>query len=425
MKISFRYPFASDCEVPDRQLMGVYEPVRVPKEEVGDPREVLEAALAKPVGVPRLAEQLRAGRTVTIVVDDITRTTPTEQVLRALIPELEKAGIHREDITILLALGTHRDMTEDEIRSRLGDEVTSRYRVVNHHARVESELVHCGSTVRGTEAIVNRVAADADFLIGCGHVVPHRVAGFSGGGKIVNPGVSSEKTVGQMHWLSAQFPNEKITGVRDNPVRTEIDGVAKLAGLKFILNVVQDGAGRIVQAVAGDFIEAHREAVYESRRIYGVGLPELADIVVADSYPSDIDMWQAVKAAFACGLAVKTGGTIILVTPCPERISPMHPFVTEHGYARWREVKDLADKGAITEMVAATHIVETGEVLDRARVILVSAGIDAELAERVGFGWAPSVQAAVDMALADAGPSASVAVLHQASELAPYLRDPE
>ena len=423
MEITFRYPFASACEVPDAQLMGVYKPVRVPEDEVRDMHEMLRAAVAGPVGTSPLADQLKPGDKVAIVVDDITRTTPTAHLLDTILPELARAGIHRDDITILLALGTHRDMTPAEIREGLGEKITRQYRVVNHHARAAAELTHCGATLRGTDAIVNRLAAEADCLIGCGHIVPHRIAGFSGGGKIVLPGIASEKCVGQMHWLSTQFPNEKITGVRDNPVRTEIDGVAKLAGLRFILNVVQDGAGRVVQAVAGDPVAAHREGIYQSLHIYGAAMPELADIVVADSYPSDIDMWQATKAVYACGLAVKKGGTIVLVTPCPEGVAPTHSQVLEYGYTRWQEVAELARAGRFPDMVAASHIVEFGEVVERARIILVSEGIDAEMAQQLGLDWAELPQAALDIALADAGPAASVAVLNQSSELAPYRRD--
>jgi nickel-dependent lactate racemase len=395
----------------------------VPEEEALDAAGILASAVADPFGTPPLVDMLERGRKVVIVVDDMTRPTPTVQLLDAILPELDRAGVRREDITILLALGTHRDMTPEEIRAGLGDEISRHYRVVNHHARAAAELTHCGATLRGTEAVVNRLAAEADFLIGCGHIVPHRIAGFSGGGKIVLPGIASNKSVGQMHWLSTQFPNEKITGVRDNPVRTEIDGVAKLAGLRFILNVVQDGAGRVVQAVAGDLVAAHREGIYQSLRIYGAAMPERADIVVADSYPSDIDMWQAAKAIFACGLAVKKGGTIVLVTPCPEGVALPHPQVLEFGYARRPEVTEIALDGRFPDMVAASHIIEFGEVLDRARIILVSEGIDAQAAQQLGLDWAESPQTALDMALADAGASASIAVLKQASELAPYQRD--
>ena len=422
MEVTFRYPFASACEVPDAQLMGVYGPVRVPEEDVPDPVKTLESAVAGPFGTPPVADHLKSGQKVAIIVDDLTRTTPAARLLDAILPEIARAGIHREDITILLALGTHRDMTSAEIRVRLGEKITRQYRVVNHHARAAAELTHCGATLRGTDTIVNRLAVEADFLIGCGHIVPHRIAGFSGGGKIVLPGIASEKCVGQMHWLSAQFPNEKITGVRDNPVRTEIDGVAKLAGLRFILNVVQDGAGRVIQAVAGDPVAAHREGVYQSLSIYGAAMPELADIVMADSYPSDIDMWQAAKAVFAGALAVKKGGTIVLVTPCPEGVASTHSSVLEYGYCRRSEVADIVRSGRFPDIVAASHIVELGEVVERARIILVPEGIDAAAAQRLGLDWAESPQAALDMALADAGPSASVAVLNQASELAPYQR---
>jgi len=423
VRVTFRYPFARACEVPDDQLMGVYGPVCVPEEEVRDAHEMLAAAVAGPVGTLPLTDQLKSGEKVAIVVDDMTRPTPTARLLDAILSELGRAGIYRENITILLALGTHRDMTPEEIQGQLGEKITRGYRVVNHHARVAGEMTHCGATLRGTDAIVNRLAAEADCLIGCGHIVPHRIAGFSGGGKIVLPGVASEKCIGQIHWLSAQFPNEKITGVRDNPVRTEIDGVANLAGLRFILNVVQDGTGRVVQAVAGDPVAAHREGIYQSLHIYSAAMPELAEIVVADSYPGDMDMWQAAKAVFACGLAVKKGGTIVLVAPCPEGVASTHPPVFEYGYARWQEVAESARAGRFPDMVAAAHIVEFGEVVEHTRVILVSEGIDAKAAQRLGLDWTDSPQAALDMALSDAGPSASVAVLTQASELAPYQRD--
>ena len=148
---------------------------------------------------------LKGRKKVLIVVDDYTRTTPVQKILPRLISELEEAGIKPSGIKILVALGTHRPMTEEEIVKKFGKDIPKRYPILNHPWWDSSQLTYCGETEKGTPIFVNRMVKEVDFILGIGQIVPHRVSGFSGGGNIIQPGICGEETTGKTHWLSAQF----------------------------------------------------------------------------------------------------------------------------------------------------------------------------------------------------------------------------
>ena len=136
-------------------------------------------------------------------------------------------------------------MTLGEKRKRFGPDLMSEYALLDHCHDDPSQLVQLPTTEHGTEVWVNKVVTESDFVLGIGHIVPHRVAGFSGGGKIVQPGVCGSVTTGQTHWLSARFEGAQIMGMIENPVRREIDDVARAAGLTYIVNAILDGTGRL------------------------------------------------------------------------------------------------------------------------------------------------------------------------------------
>jgi len=341
-----------------------------------------------------------------------------------IIRELKKAGISDDNIKILIGLGTHRPMTELEMEKKLGSEIVKNYKVINHDWRDPMKLQYVGKTESGTEIWINREVLEADLVLGIGHIVPHRVAGFSGGGKIIQPAVCGGTTTGQTHWLSALYPGEEIMGKEENPVRKEIEAVAEKAGLSAIFNVVQDRSGRIIAAVFGNPIKAHRKGCQISKEVFGVKIPELADVVITDSYPADVDMWQASKGVYSSNLALKKGGMVILVTPCPEGVAPQHPLVEELGYRPLAEVKTLIEEGKIKDLMVAAHLVHVGEVIkQKGRGILVSSGIGPEKAEKIGFLWAPDPNKALEMAFEMLGKQARIAVFRHGGEILPIFSE--
>ena len=184
--------------VPGSNLAEIVTPRQV-EADLGREKDRLAEALEHPIGTSRLEEMLRPDQRVAVLVDDMARPTPVSRILPSILGRLDAAGISDEQVTIVIALGTHRPMTRAEIRNRLGDEVVGRIRVENHDFRDPRKLVYVGDASGGIPVWLNRRVKEADFRIGVGNIVPHGVAGWAGGGKIVYPGVAGEQTVDGFH----------------------------------------------------------------------------------------------------------------------------------------------------------------------------------------------------------------------------------
>jgi len=423
MRISLPYPEIKPLDVPEQNLLGIFSPsiVQIGKSE----EEIIEEGFSRPIGSDSLSQMLRGCKNVLILVDDYTRaTTPVQKILPRLISELEKGGIKHSGIEMMIALGTHRPMTDEEIKRKVGEDISQQYSILNHNWWDASQLVYLGDTEGRTPIFVNRLVKNVDFIIGIGQIVPHRVSGFSGGGNIVQPGICGEETTGKTHWLSAQFKGREILGKIENPVKQEIERVAQKVGLKWIINTIQDGSGRLVKVVSGDPAQAYRKGAQHSLEIYQTKLPQEADIVIIDSHPYDSDLWVAAKGIYAAELAVKQGGVVILITLCPEGVSPSHPEILEWGYQTLEEVDQKVRQGKIQRLTAAAHLVHVGRVIkERAKGIMVSPGIPKEDKERLGFIHAREPQEALEIALSLLGRDAKVAVLQRGGEILPVIQE--
>ena len=420
-RISFPYPEMKPLDIPEQNLLGIFSPsiMTVGKKE----EDIVEEAFLHPIESNLLARMLKGHKRVLILVDDYTRNTPVRQMLPRVLKELERGGIRPGDVRIMVALGTHRSMSEEEIVDKFGEDTHRQFPVLNHQWWEPSRLVHLGETEAGTPILVNRVVKEVDFIIGVGQIVPHRVSGFSGGGNIVQPGICGEETTGKTHWLSAQFTGREILGKIENPVKDEIEKVARRVGLKWIINAIQDGSGRLVEVVAGDPMQAYRKGAARSLQVFQSVLPEEADIVIADSHPYDTDLWVATKGVYASELAVRQGGVVILVSPCPEGVSPSHPEVLEMGYQTFKAVDEMVRQGAIKKLSVAAHLVHNGRVIrERAKGIMVCPGISKEETERLGFLYAREPQESLEMAFSLLSGDARVAVLQRGGEILPVIK---
>jgi nickel-dependent lactate racemase len=421
LRISFPYHDINPLEIPDKNLLGIFSPSIVKMKETEE--EIIERAFSHPIGSEPLSQRLSGCKDVLILSDDYTRTTPVQKILPRLLEELEKAGIKSSRVKILVALGTHRPMTEEEITNKFGQAISKRYAILNHQWWDPSQLTHLGETEGGTPIFVNRLAQEVDFIIGLGQIVPHRVSGFSGGGNIIQPGICGEETTGKTHWLGAQFTGREILGKIENPVKQEIERVAQRAGLRWIINTIQDGSDRVVGVVTGDPIQTYRTGAARSQQVYQSILPQEADIVMVSPYPFDSELWLASKGIYAAELAVKQGGVVILVSPCPEGISPSHPEVLEFGYQTFEDVDQKVRKGIIKKLTAAAHLVHVGRVIkERAKGIMVSRGISKSETERLGLIHAREPQEALDIAFSLSGRDAKVVVLQRGGEILPVIQ---
>ncbi len=180
--------------IPSENLLSVAAPNPVAPCE--DTAGEIRRALAEPIASPPLCEAAKGAQKVVILADDLTRQTPVEQMVPALLNELNLAGISDDQVTVLIALGTHRPMTQTEIEDHFGSEVTRRVKVINNPWQDPAEMVSLGVTTNGTPVSVSRVALEADFLVGVGSIYPHHIPGYSGGAKIVQPGITGAETTG-------------------------------------------------------------------------------------------------------------------------------------------------------------------------------------------------------------------------------------
>lgn len=389
-----------------------------------DVAEAVVSALKNPIGSPRLGEIASGAHNVVVISDDATRPTPVSLILPHILDELAAVGVTDDDITVVMANGTHRAMTDEEIDEKLGPDCAARLRVLNHDYRAP-DLVDMGSTPSGVPIMINRTVAEADVVIGIGSIVPHRYCGWSGGAKIVQPGVCGEATTVATHLMITKDESVRLGNV-ENVVRHEMEAVAARAGLRFIVNVALDATGNVVSVVAGDPVFAHREGVTRAEQVCAARVPRAADVVVGSSFPADMNFWQAGKAFYTSDLAVVDGGVIVLVTPAKEGIGE-HP---EFGalIPRSREsILRMLEAGEINDQLGAAAALAVRLVADRARIIVVTDGMAQSEVAAMGFEYFDSshLQEAVDRALELAAMRTrcpSVTVLREAPDTLPIIR---
>ena len=422
MTKQIRIPYGQsslEFSLPEQNLVGVYSPKDI--HGVADLSQEIARALTHPIGTKPLRELATGAKKVALIADDNTRLTPADKIISALLTELNAAGVKDEQVTVIIALGTHRFMRDDEILVKFGEEVVRRVVIKNHDFRDPAMMVDLGKTPNGTHISVNREAYEADFKIGIGSIVPHYIPGFAGGAKIVQPGISAEQTTAETHLLSTCAPRSFL-GIRENPVRIELNSIARAVGLHTIFNTVLNCHGEVVGAFFGDTVEAFNAGVELSQNVYSVELPEEADIVVSSSYPCDLEFWQSHKALYPSDLAVKAGGIIVLATPCPEGVSVMHADILKITGYSMRELQDKVARKEVHDEVAASLAIGWAQVKERESVYMVSDGVDAEAAKKLGFKSFATVQEALTAALSEKGKQARVTVLTHAPDMLPKIR---
>lgn len=393
---------------------------------VAETMTVAATALSEPVGVPPLAEWVQPGQTVAILIDDYTRKTPIYQILPLVLAQLELAGVARKRICLVVALGTHRPMAQDELVAKVGRQVVDRYRIINGFGEGGSETVYVGTSSHGIPAWVQRAVVEADVRIGLGMITPHMDAGFSGGAKIVLPGVCGEETVDAFHAASAFLPVNQLGNV-DSPLRRNLEEfVEEHVPLHFIVNLVITLDGQVCQCVAGHPVQAHRVGVEYAKAAFGVPVQRRYPVVVANCYPYDIDLWQSFKGAFCGDLVAEDGGTLIWVTAAPEGNStyPLVPvYAGRDGGELIREIRE----GRAEDPKQAVAGVQFTTLKARLNLALVSTGLSHTDARSMGIAYHRSVEEAVTEAVERLTPSerkGSVAVIPQAGIILPLLPSP-
>jgi nickel-dependent lactate racemase len=283
----------------------------------------LGAALDAPIGCAPLEAMARGRKTAAISVCDITRPAPNTITLPPLLERLHRAGMREQDITICIATGLHREATEAELQTILGPEIAARYRIVNHDAKDWTAHRDLGVTKRGTPVAIHRSFIEADLHITLGFIEQHLMLGFSGGRKLIAPGLAAQETIKVIH--SPRFMREALAtegSIEENPLHAELLEVASMARHDFMLDVTLTHEREISGIFAGDPVEAHAAGVEFLRSTSMELLPERVDAVItsAAGHPLDLTFYQTIKGITAVQHIVKPGGKILVMSECSEGI---------------------------------------------------------------------------------------------------------
>ncbi len=289
---------------------------------LSEPETAIRRALAKPIGSGPFAEVMRTKGKAAIVVNDETRVARTEVFLPILIEELNRIGIEDRRIFAVIANGTHRPMTREEIRKKVSAVALERINVYNHHSRARN-AVRVGTTKAGTRVAYNARVMAADKIILTGSIIYHFFAGYGGGRKALFPGVAAYQSIEQNHLLTLD-PRSTFGELKGNPVDQDIQEAVAFRKPDFLLNTILDEDKRIVGVVAGDYRKAHEAGCRIVDRVYGCPVPEPADLVIAScgGYPKDINLFQAHKTMENAVRVVKKGGVVIMLAECRDGIGP-------------------------------------------------------------------------------------------------------
>jgi len=308
----FEFDYGQDklsFDVPDDNLLTVLEPKPAPTVP-------LEQAFAEgwegATGSEPPDGLFHRGEKVVVVVPDHTRAVPIRKLL-ALLWERLKGKVRPEDMTIVVATGTHRPSREEELSRMLGEFCRS-FRVQVHDAE---RCVEVGHTRRGVPVAINQTVLSADRVITIGHIGMHYFAGYSGGPKMILPGVAGTETIRLNHEQIVE-PTAYACIYGENPIHAEMREVARMVGVDLIVDVIQSPQG-VLKVVVGDVIQAHRAGARFWDQYFQVEVPGQADLVITSpgGYPRDINLYQAHKAIFNAARAVRDGGMILLIAACP------------------------------------------------------------------------------------------------------------
>ncbi len=398
------------AEVPEGNLLGVYESSLPPP--APDPVRDIRQAMDNPIGSPRLEELALGKKNAVVITSDHTRPVPSHLMMPEILRAL-RAGNPAIDVTILVATGAHRATTQAELAAKLGPEIAGREKIVVHDALDDRAMADLGTLPSGGALRVNRLAVEAELLVGEGFIEPHFFAGFSGGRKSILPGLASRETICANH--CAEFirsPYARTGVLENNPIHRDMLFAAEKAGLDFILNVVIDPAKRIVKSFAGDPRAAHGAGCGFLRSSCGITVPE-ADIVITSNggYPLDQNIYQCVKGMTAGEAVCRKGGVIILSASC----------VDGHGGKSFYEHLASQTPEEILASVAAVSRNATvpdqwqfqilARIMASYTVILVTKDCDHRMIRRMHLTPAATLQEALDQALKITGPRARVSVI--------------
>ena len=404
--------------VPEANLVSACSPQSVAA--CADPATEIRHALTHPLDTMPLSDIVQPNEKVVILVDDHTRATPVAQILPPLLDELRAGGVQDEDVTILITHGTHRLSRDDEVRRKVGEDIyDGHFRIVQHQCTDEQNQVYLGLTNRGTPVWVNRLVVEADRCIGVGHIGPSPYAGYSGGSKLIVPGVASLDTINANHSLVAL--GFRQPGRVDVPCRLDIEEAAALVRQDLVVDVVLCQDEKIARVFAGTPGRVFQEGLALARQVYEVACPGEIDVAITSGYPYDLDLYQAIRAVEYADTVVREGGSILLVAACPDGVGgeEFYHLIADRTKRADDFLRDVVRRnGKVTFSVLGYCLTR---IKAEKRLHIVTEGISAAELKAIGFHHPASLQAGVDALLREYGPQARVAVFPRGSSTIPSV----
>lgn len=381
--------------------------------------ELVTEALVVPVGTDPLAELLVGKKTVAIAVDDLTRPTPRRAILACVVDFLNAHGIGDDQIDVLIGVGTHAPVTDEEIIGCFGDDLCARVRFTNHDCRAD-DLVSVGTLPFSGEVLLNRVFMEADFRMAIGSIVPHPWNGFGGGAKSVLPGMAGWDTIKRHHLALTAAKGVTFGNLVDNPFHEEVYEGGRMAGLDFIVNAVYDADEKVKAIVAGHFEEAFRYGAGICIKELGVSFDRAADVTIVSAFPYESGP-QIMKPLGSATTVTKKGGTVVLFAD--HILGGRFPAFMLEAFGKALGLSHGDPRGLVLNYMSRGELIAPEAPMDvnsainttllylsRVRVVLVSKDADAQQAARLGFDHAGSLEEAVARVSSDS-PSAAVNII--------------
>ena len=398
-----------------------------PVQGVTDPVQEIRRALDHPIGSPKIEELARPGMEVTLLFDDLQRPTPVHLALPEILDRLNRAGIPDQRISGICAVGTHPIPTLEQLEKKVGKEAFSRLqgRIFSHDPRA-SDNVMIGKTHRGTLVEVNRRVAFSDLIIGVGECMPHPIAGYGGGCKIIMPGVCSYRSVADHHFTWMRHRNSRVNLLEGNSFYEEIEDAGRLSRLSFKLDFIINEKKGVIRAFAGDPVAEHRAASKFASSLYLVPLAKLADVTITSAFPLEVGV-QATKALTMAGFSTRSEGAIIWVAPQKEA-GPILPLIKEMGSSETAgDFHRRLIQGNIPDHLKSfgisyiMQVVYFKELAEKFTVFHVTEGLSPEQVKMMKFSYSSHLQEAINQVSAKM-PKANVAVFPSGGNIIPDVR---
>lgn len=387
---------------------------------VSDIRAEIERAVDAPIGTPPLRMLACGKRTAAIVVNDITRPYPGRVMVEVIAQRLNEVGITDDRICLVMAYGHHRDNTPQELTGMFGESIMRRFTIVHHHATDPQTLCTLGTTSMSIPVEINRRFAEAELKITTGCITPHQLAGFSGGRKSILPGISGMNALKQHHSFPIRPDRTSLGWLEGNPFHEQAVEAARIAGVDFIVNSIDNAEHGVVHCVAGDLEKAYLHGVMLCRKVWTVEAPAKAKIVIVSpgGYPRDFDLHQSQKALGCAETLCQEGGRIILCAQM--RDGGGRPGeVLKKAESPDEIIETFRQTGYTPQALSKAYML--ARALKKYHISVACSRIAQDELRQMFMDGFDTVQQALDAAIAEQGENADILVVPYASDILPAI----